>query len=675
VSRDRQRIDPQTAVRVAVIGGLALLLFSLLFLRLWTLQVLRGAEALGEARQNRTRSVPEPAARGDIVDRRGRRLVASRLVPVVQIDPRELSQAERDLAADWGRRAGLRARRPRGRRGRLVRIPDPVDPRLARTLRRLSRILGTPRHDLHARVVAGLAQVPYANVTLTERIGRAELLYLAERRHLLPAMVIAERPRRVYPHGSLAAHLLGTTGELTPRQRVLDRFDGVRRGTVVGQDGVEWSYDTALRGTDGLRRYTVDANGSPIGQRLAREPRSGHRLRLSIDLELQRAGERALRRAIAASGGKAGAFVALDPVDGAILAMGSAPTFDPRRLQRPLTARQYERLLGHSAQTPTFQRSIGAAYPTGSVFKPITAIAGQAAGVLDAGTLVDDDGCVEIGGRRFCNAGEEPHGTVDLREAMKVSSDVYFYVAGRDMEGARGRALQRASRELGLGRRTGVDLPGEFRGLVPDREWRARVARLEAACERRRRIAFPPGCGISDKRPWSVGDNVNLSVGQGDLQATPLQMAVTYAAVANGGRIVRPHVGASVEDASGSELERVDPPARRRVKLDSATLEAVRAGLRASTSEPGGTSSDVFAGWPHDRLPVHGKTGTAERPPDLDQSWYAAYVPHRTRPLVVVTTVEEGGFGAEAAAPAARLLLSEWYGVPPRFVAGRSRTR
>jgi len=517
--------------------------------------------------------------------------------------------------------------------------------------------------------------VPYANVTVTERLSRAQFVYLAERMDKLHAVVVTRRPRRIYPRGALAAHVLGTTGEIAPRQLRLNRFRRVGAGAIVGQDALEWTYDAHLRGIDGRRRYTVDAGGAPIAQRLVRRPRPGRRLRLTLDAGLQHVSERALNRAIRASGGRGGAFVALDPRSGAVRAMGSSPTFDPRELQRPLTQAEYQRLVGDEAGAPKFNRAVGAAYPTGSVFKPITALAAAGAGVLTPATVIADRGCVEIGGREFCNAGDEPHGTVDLRSAMKVSSDVYFYLAGRDLDAVDGDPLQRWSRRLGLGRATGIDLPGEFDGLVPDRRWRARVARLEAECERRRRISFPPGCGISDKRPWSVGDNVNLSVGRGDLQATPLQMAVVYAAIANCGRIVRPHLASAIEDRFGRPSESLEPQARRALALDDVTLAAVREGLRLSTSQAGGTSTDVFAGWPHDRLPVHGKTGTAERPPNPDQSWYAAYVPHPSRPLVVIVTVESGGFGAEAAAPAARLILSSWFDVPARYVVGRSRTR
>ena len=176
-------------------------------------------------------------------------------------------------------------------------------------------------------------------------------------------------------------------------------------------------------------------------------------------------------------------------------------------------------------------------------------------------------------------------------------------------------------------------------------------------------------------RPWSTGDNVNLSIGQGDLLASPLQMAVAYSTIANGGKVVRPHLGLEVDDSEGRLIQEIDPPPSRRVKSPPAFRDAIMQGLHAAASAPGGTSADVFNGWPQGRLPVFGKTGTAQRPGQEDQSWYVAYVPHRTRPIVIAATIERGGFGAEAAAPAVRLILSKWFGVKAKFIEGKSRTQ
>jgi penicillin-binding protein 2 len=282
-------------------------------------------------------------------------------------------------------------------------------------------------------------------------------------------------------------------------------------------------------------------------------------------------------------------------------------------------------------------------------------VAALQSGIITPDTVIDDPGSVTIGNIKFSNAGGAAHGAVALRQAIQVSSDVFFYKMGAQLNGVSGDPLQRYARKLGIGRRTGIDIPGEFKGLLPTPQWRDRLFK-----ERK------------TDRPWTVGDNVNLAVGQGDLQATPLQMATAYSTVVNGGRVPRPHVGYEVEDAAGRTLQEIDPGAARHVRISPGNRQAILDGLRMAAGSAGGTSADVFRGFPR---PVYGKTGTAERPGQQDQSWYVCYVPDGKRSIVVAVTIERGGFGAEAAAPAARLILSQWFGVRKKLVRGASRTR
>jgi penicillin-binding protein 2 len=266
---------------------------------------------------------------------------------------------------------------------------------------------------------------------------------------------------------------------------------------------------------------------------------------------------------------------------------------------------------------------------------------------------------------------------VNLVEAIKVSSDDFFYNLGARTDAnpvthPNGGALQHWAHLLGIGRRTDIDLGGETSGNLPSPRWRARVDRLELRCEHKRHV---PSCGIADGRPWSIGDNINLAVGQGDVEVSPLQLAVAYAAIANGGTVVRPHLGLEVESANGTALRRIHPSPVRHLNIQPSYLAAIRAGLRAAASQPGGTSADVFGNFPEQ---VYGKTGTAQRPNGQhDQSWYACFVPDwATRtPIVVVVTVEQGGWGAQAAAPTARQILSQWFfGRQGKFISGASRT-
>jgi penicillin-binding protein 2 len=302
-------------------------------------------------------------------------------------------------------------------------------------------------------------------------------------------------------------------------------------------------------------------------------------------------------------------------------------------------------------------------------------------GALEAGVINPSEGlgagqCISVSTEQFCNAGKADYGAVGLVEALKVSSDTYFFQTG-ELANSHGNVIQQEAHRLGVGQQTGVDLPSEITGLVPDRAWRAKVGREELACERRRHVS---SCGISDGRPWSVGDNMHLAVGQGDLLTSPLQMAVAYSTLANAymnggnGSVVRPHLGLEIDGPQGRLVQALSFPPARHVHLNDTYLNDVMEGIHEAASQPGGTSAAVWTGWDQAQHPVFGKTGTAQHVGKEDQSWYMCYVGDPTRPIVLAVTVEQGGFGAETAAPIARLLASQWFGKPKQFVAGTSRT-
>jgi penicillin-binding protein 2 len=672
----RVPISPQLAMRVAVLAFLAFAVFGVIFFRLWFLQVLSGDRYLAQAQNNQSRTMSIPAPRGQIVDRRGRVLVENEVSTLVQLEPERLPEQERDAALAWGQRMTAWSKRPRRTRGPRPPMPPVATPELRARYGRLGAVLGLRARTIHERVVRSLVLASYARITLSKGVPASVRDFLLERRDDFPGVVVERTYLRRYPRKELAAQLLGTIGEIDPDELKLKRFKGLGQGAVVGKDGIEWTYDRYLRGVDGENRVTVDANGRPKRQREVRKPEQGRNVQLSLDLELQQAGRDALQQAIGRTPGTAGAFVALDPRDGAVLAMGSEPSFDPSVLSRPITERRYEQVLGEAAGSPNFNRAIAGAYPTGSTFKPFTSLAGLAEGLITPATTISDPGYFEFGGREWVNAGRQANGAVNLVRALSVSSDVYYYLLGKDLDPLKGQPLQRWARRLGLGHRTGIDLPGETTGTIPDRRWRAERAALERRCRRRQGIplneapavAAAAGCGISDMRPWSTGDNMNAAVGQGDVQGTPLQMAVAYATIANGGRVVRPHLGMEVEDANGSPLQRIEHPPGRRVPIEPGWLDAIRTGLHDATL--GGTSAAVFEGWDQSAFPVYGKTGTAETPKG-DQSWFVTFVEHRSKPIVLAVTVEQGGFGAEAAAPAARYMLAAWFDQRRTFQAAR----
>ena len=408
-----------------------------------------------------------------------------------------------------------------------------------------------------------------------------------------------------------------------------------------------------------------------------KQPVQGQRLRISLDYKLQAAAAQAVRRGIEASpgGADAGAYVALNPYSGEVYALGSYPSFDANDFAKPITQKRFKEIEQRPGK-PLYNRALAGIYPTGSTFKPIVATAALQSGGLKPDEQIFDDGVFELGPQKYTNARNARYGSLELTRALQVSSDVFFYTLGNRLNYIKNRPIQTWARKLGLGRKTGIDLPGEFPGFVPDARNINREFAKTKKCADKLKIPvvgldslYKCG-GIQDA--WTAGDNVNLSVGQGYLQATPLQMAVAYSAILNGGNVVKPRLGLAVEDGSGQEVQKIDPAPRRKLDIDPANLTLIRDGLRKAAMEPGGTSYDVFKGFPRT---VYGKTGTVERPGQADQSWYIAGVLDQNpeRSIVVAVTIEKGGFGAETAAPAARLILSDFYDVRKVFRVGSSQ--
>jgi penicillin-binding protein 2 len=595
---DRPSLTPQLAVRVAVLGGIALLAFAFVFFRLWYLQVLSGDTYRAEANDNRVRSIKVRAPRGEIVDRDGRVLVENRVALAVKVSPKQLPEdaaARRELYAELGKVLGMR---PRG---------------------------------IERRVERQLKLLPYATATVKQDVDQNVVAYLMEHQDDFPGVTPERVFVREYPQGQTGAHLFGYTGEVS--QEELDGgLTGVEAGDLVGKGGIEQQYDRFLRGRNGATRVQVDAMGTVRGNPLKAEPpEQGRQLRLGIDLDVQEAGQVALA-------GRAGGFVAMDIRTGEIAALGSGPSFDPNFFSKPFTQKALDALTSEETGKPLFNRAIQGGYPAGSTFKLITATAGLEGGLTTAEDVIYDGGAIKIGDVEFINAGRAVNGPVALRRAMSVSSDIYFYLLGQKADSTGdGLLIQRWARKLGLGEPTGIDLPGEAAGRIPTPEWRNDWYKRKLA-----------------DRPWSVGDNVNLSVGQGDLLTNPLQMAVAYATIANGGKVVTPRLGLRIEDSTGRALQELQAPASRRVKVDPAHRQAILDGLYAAANEPGGTSTPVFETFP---VEIAGKTGTAETPQG-DQSWYLALAPYPNPRYVVAVTIERGGFGADSAAPAARQILT-----------------
>ncbi len=602
-SGDRPQASSRLALRIAVVGGVAVALFGVLFFRLWDLQVLSGAEYLAEAKNNRTRSFKVIAPRGDILDRDGDVLVDNRTSLALQLNPQKL----------------------------------PADPAEAEDLlSRLGRLAKMSPKQIRRAIAEGEEVAAGAPVTLRRDVGYDLIYYLQENQRRFPGVTVQRVFVRDYPEGSRAAHVVGSVGEVSEEELKEAPYKHLEPGDEVGQGGVEETYDRWLRGKPGLTKIQVNALGEPTpgGQLVSTPPTPGRSLKLTIDADVQAAGESAL-----AARGLPGAFITMDVRDGQILGMGSFPTFDPAVLARPMTQAQVDQLYRDPVMAPLTNRATESYYPVGSTFKIITGLAALEGGEIGLTETINDGGSITVGGQRFQNAGGASFGPVDMVSALQVSSDVYFYTLGYNMWET--NQLQNWAGKLGIGHESGLDLPGETEGLVPSKKWRDDL--------------FAEG---NTERPWSAGDNIQLAIGQGDLQTNPLQMAIAYAALANDGTIVTPHVGHEVEDAAGRVLKEFDPKPQRRIQIDPGYRAAILEGLHRAAQAPGGTSYGVFSGFPID---VAGKTGTVERPGHCDQSWYAVVAPYPNPRIVTIVTVEEGGFGVESAAPAALQILEAYF--------------
>lgn len=735
-------------LRLSVLGVVVVSLFAALFGRLWYLQVAAAPEYRRESITTRTRSVALAPVRGRILDAQGRVLVDNQRTLVVNID--------RDQIKDDGRRAPLFAR--------------------------LSGVLAVPAEQLEARYRSGVDD-RYLPFPLAVDVTEATANYLKERGEDFPGVQVDDSWQRVYRYGPIGANVIGFTARISDANKAAYVDRGYALADRVGSAGIEKYYETELRGTPGTVTYEVDAR-ERIVRVVDEEPAvAGNDVQLTIDVQVQELAEQTLQTALRERRTKApkpqldpttgqvvriwgnypapaGAVVVEDPANGAVLALASNPPFDPRWFQSSIPQDKFEQVFGEKVGSPLFDRATQGQYAPASTFKPFTAYGALKTGILESpASVLDDQGTYTIpfdrcdaskGKCTFQNAGKAANGPVDLRRALTVSSDVFFYRLGDEMYYFRsGPVLQEAVKEWGFARRTGVQLPDEAAGLIPDDETRAKAK------------AANPDAFTSDR--FFIGDNVQLAIGQGDTLATPLQMANAYSALANGGTVWRPTVvkallvpgtpdvaapadpctamtpdgtdGTDATDATpadgttttagdapcpttprptattGRLPEIVAPgvtaspttarppapggttttappvPTRiRQVDLTQATVARPVGPARQATVEvpaewrnpmleglrgvvTTGTADKPFAGFPLDKYPLAGKTGTAQdvgKENNKDSSLFTAFGPLFADQQYTVTAVlEKSGFGADAAAPVVRRMYEGLLGLAP----------
>ncbi len=589
---------------MASFAGVAIVLLAILVVRLWFLQVASSTGYQERAEANRLRTVVTEAPRGAITDRTGIPLVTSKEVLNLVAQPQDLDGAQ-------------------GRK----------------TLVHLSTALGHPPGYFQAKVDKARKASPFEAVVLKEDTPPDLQAYVEERRAQLPGIGLQAAYKRAYPSGTLAAHLLGYTGPIAAESATSYLDQGYLGNEIVGRAGVEAQYERYLRGIAGRQQVEVNAHGDVVGRGVIAQssPRPGKTLRLSIDIKVQRALEAALKYEVIAAGTSTGAAgVALDPTTGAVLAMASYPTFMPSVFELG-TPREVQRVLT-SPGRPLLDRAIGGEYPAASTFKAITASAALASGLYTTGEKIDSPGSLMLYRTRFQGFNNKAFGPITLPKALEVSSDTFFYTLADRSYRRPGTPLQDWSRRFGLGQPTGIDLTeGESAGLIPD------LAYKRQTCDRK---ADPINCS------WRPGDSINMSIGQGNVLVTPVQMAVAYSAIANGGKVVTPTLGNAVVDTDGRVLrDLLSVRATRDLGLPTKVLNQVKQGLLLAANGNEGTATPVFGGLPR-RFRVAGKTGTAENPSKFDHAWYVGYAPANSPRIAVAVIVERGGQGSNSAAPA-----------------------
>jgi penicillin-binding protein 2 len=662
-------------LRVVVVSMLAVLA-----VRLWQVQVVRGAEFVAAATETRTRNVVVPAVRGQILDSAGRPLVRNRTALVVSVDPTRFAHMR-----DGGKAV----------------------------MQRLARVLGEPVKALEQRIRPCGPKVsrpcwpgsPYRPIPIDQHVTTREALQILERQEAFPGVTADVRAVREYPWGTNAAQVLGylqpvTEEELKRRQGLKEGFSGM---DLVGRDGLESVYDKWLRGKPGRRRIGVDRMGKVVGLERQTQPVPGDTLVTSIDARVQAVVEKALAHAMKnAPHADSGAAVVMDPRTGRVIALASAPSYDPTMWTGGISQADYDRLLSDKAGNPLISRATRGQYAPGSTFK-LSSVASMIADGYPMRGKYDCPGSIMVGGRSFHNFHGVSMGTIDLHTALVRSCDTIFYRAGYEMwlrdGGLNPKAhpaepMTKMARALGFGRKTGIDLPGESAGRIPDRAWKKQIwaATKKTNCARGKsgypdvaksdpaRAAFLKQLAYEncvDGYKFWPGEAANLAIGQGDVLVTPLQLATAYSAMVGDGKVRSPRIGWALVNPEGQVDRLITPPVVGKVPINKQARDYIRAALSEVPSD--GTAAGAFQGFPMDKVRVGGKTGTAEVYGKDDTSWFASFAPAQNPRFVVVVMVSQGGQGAQTAAPAAREIYEGIFGLgkgkTPALPAGHPADR
>jgi penicillin-binding protein 2 len=633
-------VNNNPRLRLGILGIAIVSLFAALFARLWYLQVMATKEFKTAAAALQTRTILEEAPRGRILDRNGIVLVDNRISVIVTVDAKKLGDIQRhDVNA--------------------------YDQLLDRLATEITRYM--PDHPIdRAFLLQRLADPrfsPYLPIPVADDVPKPLELYLAEHHDVFQDVVsVKQTTIRSYPLGRTASHVLGYVGAVT--QQELDAHATSAKtyslGDEIGKTGVERTYEDELRGTPGRQTLEVDSKGNTVRELSNVPPVPGDDLYLTVDANVQAITEQSLHDELVNAHNRrnkdgsynaapAGASVILDPNNGQVIAMASYPDYDPSEFTKPIPSDRWAQLNDPANLFPLNNRALQGQYAPGSTFKLVTAVAGLRTGAITPQTTLNDTGTFHVPGCTgeqctFKNSGGAGHGSVNLRRAITVSSDFYFYSLGSQFWTQRstfGDPIQATAQDLGFGSLTGIPLPGEQPGFVftPDT--------LKAAHEKYP-AAYPNG-------DWFTGNNIQLAIGQNVVAVTPLQLANAYAVVANGGTLYSPNIALKIQKPSGEVVKLFEPRVLHQVQLPPEVRDPLMQGFTGAVNSPEGTAYGAFTNFPG--WTVAGKTGTAQVTGKTDTALFVGMAPAEAPTFVGTAVLEESGFGATAAAPVIRRVL------------------
>ncbi|KAF5997244.1 penicillin-binding protein 2 [Streptomyces sp. WAC00263] len=654
---------PRVQIRLVVIQILVLSLLGTLGGRLWYLQIRNGQEYAKEASGNHVQQVVQPAVRGSILDARGVPIADNETRLVVSASRTDLLKMKDDGKAVLTKLAGVLDMKPEDVIQK-VRLCDAK----------------TPQPCWNGS--------PYQPIPITDEATAKQALQIRERSEDFPGISAEPEAVRRYaaPGKANTAQVLGYLSPVTDAEitQAKDSSSPYLRSDQVGRSGLERQYDKELRGKAGVTRYEVDNLGRVIGKAKSDAAQSGSNLVTSIDSRVQRVAEYELDTAmktarqqfdkITGENYKAdsGAVVVMEAKTGRIVAMASAPTYDPNAWVGGISAKDYKALTGKNSDYPLLNRAIQGQSAPGSTFKVVSTAAAVEAGYeWDGGYPCTSS--YSVGGQVFKNFEGENFGPISLGRALEVSCDTVFYGLA-DNEWKKDGGINpkkgepkdyffKAAHQFGLGKETGVDLPNEVTGRVPDRQWKQSYwkANKDVWCKSGKKdgdyvqkIAYE-NCLEGNK--MREGDEINYSIGQGDTLVTPIQEAMIYGALANGGTIHAPTIGKAIVSADGKTVQEIEPKVKGRLPISKATLNGMNSALEGVVTR--GTAAWKFGGWPQDKITLHAKTGTAEVYGKQTTSWFATY----TKDYTVVMTIAQAGTGSGASGEAVRNIYNALYGV------------